>query len=35
MYAVSAGSESGSRIPAGWVIPTEPADEVWASALKH
>jgi len=35
MYAVPASSESGSRIPPGWVIPTEPTDEVWASALKQ
>ena len=35
VYAVPASSESGSRIPLGWVIPAEPTDEVWASALKH
>jgi len=35
VYAVPAGSGSGSGIPPGWVIPSEPADEVWASALKH
>jgi len=35
IYAVPTSSETGSRIPPGWVIPVEPADEVWASALKH
>lgn len=35
MYAVRTSSETGSRIPQGWVIPVEPTDEVWASALKH
>jgi len=35
MYAVPAGAGTGSRIPPGWVTPTEPADDVWASALRH
>lgn len=35
MYAVPTSSETGSRIPPGWVNPVEPTDEVWASALKH
>jgi len=33
VYAVANSSGYGSRIPAGWVIPTEPTDDVWASAL--
>jgi len=35
LYAVTANSASGTRIPPGWVIPTEPTDEVWSSALKQ
>lgn len=33
MFVVAADHPDGSSIPQNWVIPDQPSDEAWASAL--
>jgi uncharacterized glyoxalase superfamily protein PhnB len=35
MFLVPRGLPGGSSLPQGWVVPVEPTDDVWASALKQ